>query len=67
MRLAHTIVDTLIFVIHAVALGLALWIFGSSLPGPVMVLLICLTAAADLAATVPLGRLANTIRANTRL
>ncbi|MFK8844702.1 hypothetical protein [Streptomyces sp. Ac-502] len=67
MRLAHTIVDTLIFVIHAAALGGSLWIFGSTLPGPAMVLLICLIAAADLVLTVPLGRLANTIRANTRL
>lgn len=64
-RLAYTIVDTLMWLVHIAAGFTVLWLLGGHFSPAVTGVLIVATAAADLAVAWPLRRLAQNIQSRT--
>lgn len=67
MRLIHTIVDTLMWLVHGAALYAVLWLLSGHLPDTAVVSLIVLVIIADLAVALPLRRLAQNIQSHTSI
>lgn len=66
-RLAYTVVDTVMYLVHVLAGLLVLWLFAGHVAIPAAVALTVLTLAADLAITLPLRRLSHNIQSRTVL
>jgi hypothetical protein len=65
MRLAYTIVDTLMWLAHMAAILAALWLLGGHFSPAATGVLLALVAAADFAITWPLRWLANNLQSRT--